>query len=88
MKAPRILVGELAKSWVAGYDNGLEAAALMHDRMAQEWYSCSTDASGIEANQLRERARVHSRYARKIRNLKKGKVQNEETSQEETQETD
>ena len=70
------------------YDDGLEAAALMHDRMAQEWYDCSTDASGIEANQLRERARVHSRYARKIRNLKKGKVQDEETSQEEIQETD
>ncbi len=52
---------------------GLEEAAQMHDRMAQNWSDCARDSTGIEAGLMRKRAIVHRCYATDIRNLKKEK---------------
>ena len=53
------------------FQEGLEAAAQIHVRLAYQWFDCARDSTGIEAESMRERARVHQRYAYEIRSLNK-----------------
>ena len=63
----------------AGFIEGLNAAAEYHDNLAENWYTCAQDTTNsIDAEQNRQKARFHKKYARDMHSLKERSTPDEQ----------